>query len=443
MQMHRLAAELYPICRSATGPGVRQTLSRLAEMVPLRMHEVPTGTKAFDWEMPREWTIRDAYIKDSTGRRVVDFAQLNLHVVGYSVPVHTKINWHDLRPRLHYLPNNPNWVPYRTSYSKEDWGFCVSHQKFLELDARGDVEYEVCIDSTLSDGSLTYGEVFLPGRTDDEVLISAHVCHPSLANDNLSGNAVATFLIQELMRRETRYSYRFIFIPTTFGSIAWLHQNREHVNRIKHGWVLTCVGDSGGYTYKRSRRGNAEVDRAFACALRDSGEASKIVDFDPFGYDERQFCSPGFNLPIGCFMRTPNGQYPEYHTSADNLDFIHPEALEAAWTRCLYVINVLEANRRYVNRVPYCEPRLAPRGLHTAFGSGDSARETQRAVTWVLNLCDGDHTLLDISERTGVPFATIAKTAELLVEHDLLAPAEDAISNDRAHVRRHSQISLK
>src|SRR4051794_39376482 len=321
-QMHALAADLYPICRSVTGPGVRQTLAHLAKFVPLETFEVSSGTKVFDWEVPREWSIRDAYIKDESGRRIVDFQQLNLHVVGYSLPVRRSMSWSELKPRLHFLPDNPDWVPYRTSFSKEDWGFCLSYRQFLELDALGECSYEVCIDSTLDQGSLTYGEVFIPGQTDDEVLISTHVCHPSLANDNLSGISVSTFLIQELQRRKTRYSYRFLFIPTTFGAVTWLYQNRDHVDHIKHGMVITGLGDTGSFTYKRSRRGNTEIDRAIACVLRDAGKPATLIEFNPFGYDERQFCSPGFNLPMGCLMRTPNGTYPEYHTSADNLSFI-------------------------------------------------------------------------------------------------------------------------
>jgi aminopeptidase-like protein len=423
-QMHALATELYPICRSVTGPGVRQTLAHLAKIVPLETFEVPSGAKVFDWEVPREWSIRDAYIKDESGRRVIDFQQLNLHVVGYSLPVHRKMSWSELKPRLHFLPENPDWVPYRTSFSKENWGFCLSYRKFLDLDALGERTYEVCIDSSLEQGSLTYGDVFVPGETDDEVLISTHICHPSLANDNLSGISVATFLIQELQLRKTRYTYRFLFIPTTFGSVTWLYQNRDHVDRIKHGMVLTGLGDVGSFTYKRSRRGNADVDRAVACVLRDAEKPSTMLDFDPFGYDERQFCSPGFNLPMGCLMRTPNGCYPEYHTSADNLSFIHPESLGESWSTCLQVIDLLEANQRYINQQPYCEPRLAPRGLHTSFGMGDEDRQIQKSISWVLNLCDGSHTLLDIAERTGLPFVRILQAAVLLHEHALLVPTE-------------------
>jgi aminopeptidase-like protein len=420
-QMCDLAAELYPICRSLTGPGVRQTLASLAQAVPLDVVEVPTGTAVFDWEVPREWSIRDAYIKDESGRRVVDFQESNLHVVGYSTPKHAKIRWSELKSHLHSLPDHPDWVPYRNSFAKENWGFCLTHRQFLQLEALGEREYEICIDSTLEHGSLTYGEVFLPGETDDEVLISTHICHPSLANDNLSGIAVAAFLAQELQQRSRRYSYRFLFVPVTFGAITWLCRNLDHVSRIKHGFVLAGVGDAGTPTYKCSRRGTAEVDRAFAHVLRHRKEGSTVLDFEPFGYDERQFCSPGFDLPMGCFMRTPHGRYPEYHTSADNLDFIGPESLFGSWSICLQVIELLEGNRRFLNRFPCCEPRLGPRGLHQPFVPGLPAREIQNAILWVLNLCDGQHTLLDVAERSKLPFAIIQQAVELLQEHDLIA----------------------
>ena len=420
-RMYALAAELYPICRSLTGPGVRQTLARLAQIVPLEVQEVPSGTTVFDWEVPREWSVRDAYIQDESGRRVVDFHESNLHVVGYSIPVRTTLRWSDLKSHLHHLPDRPDWVPYRNSFAAENWGFCLSHRQFQQLEALDEQVYEVCIDSSLEQGSLTYGEVFLPGETDDEVLISTHVCHPSLANDNLSGIAVATYLAQELQQRARRYSYRFLFIPATIGAITWLYLNQDHVARIKHGWVLTGVGDAGAPTYKRSRRGNAEVDRAFAHVLQHAGEGSALLDFEPFGYDERQFCSPGFDLPMGCLMRTPHQRYPEYHTSADNLDLISPASMSDSWSICLRVVELLEGNRRFINRHPHGEPRLGPRGLYQSFGTGLPAREVQNAVLWVLNLCDGQHTLLDIAERSKLPFAAVHQAAELLCDHELLA----------------------
>src|SRR5215208_4514025 len=257
-EMFELVRQLYPICRSITGNGVRETLRVLQGHIPLNIQEVPTGKQVFDWTVPKEWNVRDAYIKNSKGEKIIDFRRCNLHVLNYSLPVNKTMSRDELRAHTFTLPDRPDWIPYRTSYYQENWGFCLSHKQLTEL---RDDEYQVFIESTLQDGHLTYGECSIKGQTDDEVLISTHVCHPSLANDNLSGIAVATFLIQELQRRKTRYSYRFLFIPTTFGAVTWLHQNRDHVDRIKHGMVLTGLGDAGTFTYKRSRRGDAEVDR--------------------------------------------------------------------------------------------------------------------------------------------------------------------------------------
>ncbi|HKR29691.1 MAG TPA: DUF4910 domain-containing protein [Terriglobales bacterium] len=415
-ELHAFASELYPICRSITGDGLRATLSRIRERIPLTVHEVPTGTAAFDWTVPKEWNIRDAYIADSTGARLVDFRESNLHVVNYSGPVHTKLTLSELKPHLFTIPEHRDWIPYRTSYYKEDWGFCLSHKQLLAL--RED-EYQVCIDSTLEDGSLSYGELYLPGNTKDEVLISCHACHPSLANDNLSGVTVATFLAQHLMGRELRHSYRFLFIPGTIGAITWLARNSEEAARIRHGLVLTCIGDSGGFHYKKSRRGNAEIDRAAAIVLRHCGESAEVLDFSPYGYDERQYCSPGFNLPVGCLMRSVWGTFPEYHTSADSLSFIKPESLAGSLQVCASIIEVLEENRTYLNQLPWCEPQLGKRGLYRSTG-GESIAQEITARLWVLNLSDGSHSLLDIAERSGFPFSAIRDAADVLTEAGLL-----------------------
>ena len=414
--LHGFAASLYPICRSITGSGIRQTLAMIQDRIPLRIHEVATGTPVFDWRVPKEWNIRDAYMKAPGGGRVVDFQQCNLHVMNYSIPVHATLPLNEIRPHLFTIPDHPDWIPYRTAYYKEDWGFCLTHNQMLELE---DGDYEVCIDSTLEDGHLTYGECYLAGRSSDEVLISCHACHPSLANDNLSGLAVATFLAEHFTLRDLRNSYRFLFIPGTIGAITWLAQNHETVGRVRHGLVLTCIGDAGGFHYKKSRRGNAEIDRAVACALRDCGESSEMLDFSPYGYDERQYCSPGFNLPVGCLMRSVWGTFPEYHTSADNLDFIHPEQLARSLRLCVSVFDVLEDNRSYLNQNPCCEPQLGKRNLYRSTG-GDSIDDEIHARLWVLNLSDGEHSLLDIAERSGLPFAAIHDAAELLCENGLL-----------------------
>jgi aminopeptidase-like protein len=412
-RMHALASELYPICRSITGNGVRRTLESLGRLVPLAVREVPTGTQVFDWTVPKEWNIGDAYIKAPDGRRVVDFRQSSLHVLNYSAPVRGAMTLDELRPHLFTIPEHPDWIPYRTSYYKETWGFCLTHNQLMALE---DVTYDVCIDSSLESGRLTYGEYYLPGQTTDEVLISAHCCHPSLANDNLSGLTVSAFLAESLRGRNLRYSYRFLFAPGTIGAIAWLALNREAARRIKHGLVLTCVGDAGGFHYKKSRQGDSEIDRAAAHVLQHSGEAHELMDFSPYGYDERQYCSPGFNLAVGCLMRSVWGQFPEYHTSADNLDFIRPESLAKSLRACAAIVDVLEGNHRYRNEMPCCEPQLGKRGLY----SNASGGVENMARLWVLNLSDGEHSLLDIAERSGMPFAAIRDAAQALSEGGLL-----------------------
>jgi aminopeptidase-like protein len=413
------AASLYPICRSITGNGIRQTLAMIQDRIPLRIHEVPTGTHVFDWAVPKEWNIRDAYIKASDGKRVIDFQRHNLHVMNYSHPVHATLSLSEIKPHLLTIPEHPDLIPYRTSYYEENWGFCLSHNQMLALD---DGEYEVCIDSTLEDGNLTYGECYLPGRSSDEVLISCHACHPSLANDNLSGLAVVTSLAEYLSGRDLRYSYRFLFVPGTIGAITWLAQNREITKRIRHGLVLTCIGDAGGFNYKKSRRGNAEIDRAVACVLRNCGESSEIHEFSPYGYDERQYCSPGFNLPVGCLMRSVWGTFPEYHTSADNLDFIQPKSLAGSLHACVAIMEVLEENRKDVNLNPYCEPQLGRRNLYASTGGASSRKEID-ARLWVLNYSDGEHSLLDIAERSNIPFSTISEAVNSLIQAGLLSEA--------------------
>ncbi|MEU8275512.1 DUF4910 domain-containing protein [Microbispora bryophytorum] len=409
-EMHALVRRLYPLCRSITGSGLRRTLEIIGESIPLEISEVPTGTQVLDWTIPKEWNIRDAYIKDFSGTRIVDFAASNLHVVGYSVPVSATMTLEELRPHLHTLPGQPGLVPYRTSYYAETWGFCLSENTLAGM---GPGPYEVRIDSTLADGHLTYGEHVIPGRSAEEVLISCHVCHPSLANDNLAGVAVATRLARLLAQEERRYTYRFLFAPGTVGSIAWLARNRDRAGRIRHGIVLACAGDRGPITYKRSRRGEAEIDRVFAHVLRDRPHT--LVDFSPYGYDERQYCSPGFDLPVGCLTRTPYAGYPEYHTSADDPDFVTEEAMRDTLDACVRAFGMLERNRAYVNLSPYGEPQLGRRGLYESLGGRSDTKQAQMAMLWVLNQSDGAHSLLDISERSGLPFDVVADAAQALL----------------------------
>jgi aminopeptidase-like protein len=415
--IYSLIRELYPICRSITGEGLRETLGRIRKEIPLEMHEVPSGTQVFDWTVPKEWNIRDAYVKDTRGERIIDFRRHNLHVVNYSVPVHRKMSLAELRPHLHTLADQPEWIPYRTSYYKENWGFCLSHK---QLQTMREAEYEVFIDSSLENGSLTFGECYLTGENRAEVLVSCHACHPALCNDNLSSVAVATFIAKYLGLAKLRYSYRFLFIPGTIGAITWLSQNEQHVNAIQHGLVLTCVGDRGHITYKKSRRGDAEIDRAVTHVLKHSGRTFDIEDFSPYGYDERQYCSPGFNLPVGCLMRTPHGRFPEYHSSADNLELMDPASLAHSLITCLSVFYVLENNRSYCNQNSRCEPQLGRRGLYRAMGGNRDEKIQETAMLWVLNQSDGEHSLLDIAERSGLAFETVHEAAGLLLRHGLL-----------------------
>ena len=416
--MYALARRLYPICRSLTGDGVRSTLAILRERVPLELREVATGTPAFDWTVPREWNVRDAWIARPGGERLVDFRRHNLHLVGYSAPVRGTFSRAELEPHLHSLPDHPDWIPYRTSYYRESWGFCLTEHQRTAL---GDGPFEVVVDTTLADGALSYGELPLGGAEPHEVLFSTHICHPSLANDNLSGLVVLTALAELLAAARTRYRYRFLFLPGTIGAIAWLAHNEQAAPRIRAGLVAAGLGDRGPFHYKRSRRGDAEIDRAAVLALRDAGVEHGVSDFTPFGYDERQFCSPGFDLPVGSLTRRPYGTYPEYHTSADDLAFIGPESLAASLALYLRVVATLEGNRRYRNLNPKCEPQLGKRGLYSELG-GEHRGRHELALLWVLNDSDGEHDLLAIAARSGLPFEAIQAAAAALEKAGLLEP---------------------
>ena len=476
--MMDLAAELYPIPRSLTGHGVRATLERIARRIPLEVHELPTGTPVLDWTVPKEWNPREAWIRDPSGRRVVDFADHSLHLVGYSVPVHCRLPLNDLRPRLHSLAEQPDLIPYRTSYYEETWGLCLSHRL---LESLPDGEYEVFIDASLEDGSMTWGECLLPGSTTEEVVISSHVCHPQLANDNLSGIAVAVHLAEALAAvPERRYSYRFLFAPGGIGAIAWLARNRDRLDTFRHGLIAANLGDAGSFHYKKSRRGDAEIDRAVVAGLAELGEELVTEDFFPFGYDERQYCSPGFDLPVGVLTRTPWGRYPEYHTSGDDLSFVRADALAGSLAAYLATATVLEeglgapachprargrahglvrgwrgsappgfwpaaaeggqeganrsgpdarsaqagsrrtaGDRRYRNLEPFGEPQLGRRGLYGGLG-GAGRKDREIAMLWVLNQSDGENSLLDIAERSEMPVDVVAEAADALREAGLL-----------------------
>lgn len=415
--MHGLIERLFPITRSITGNGVRETLAIIGEHLPLQVHEVASGTRVLDWEVPREWNVTDAWIEGPNGETIVDFADNNLHLMSYSSPVSATLSLDDLRPRLHSLPEHPDWIPYRTSYYNEDWGFCLTDRQLSEL---ADGEYRVFIDSTLEQGSLTYGELLIPGTSDEEVLLSTHICHPSLANDNLSGVAVAVELAKTLLGSERRYSYRFVFVPGTIGSITWLAQNESVTDRIAHGLTLVCLGDGSPYTYKRTISGDCAIDRVVPKVLVDLGHEGEVIDFFPYGYDERQYNSPGFRMPVGSLMRGRHGEFPEYHTSGDNLAFVTAANLASSLNVVREVVSVLEGNQRVRSLAPKGEPQLGRRGIYRATGGESDPGEVTMAMLWVLALADGEHDLIEISTRAAISFDLARRATTILLEHDLL-----------------------
>jgi aminopeptidase-like protein len=419
--LHAFASELYPICRSITGAGVRKTLELIGRRIELSWQDVPSGTSVFDWEVPLEWNIERAFLRAPDGRRIADFDEHNLHILNYAEPVRTVMTLEELLPRLHTIPAHEDWIPYRTSYYRRQWGFCLRHR---ELQALAPGNYEVVIDSSLAQGSLTYAECLLPGRSRDEVLFFTHICHPSLANDNTSGMAIATALAAWVAEAPRRYTYRFVFAPGTIGSLCWLQRNQRRLSRVRHGLVLGLLGDPAPFTYKRSRRGNCDIDQLVEFALRSIDPLSRVIDFEPYGYDERQLCSPGFNLPVGRLTRSVNDGYPQYHSSADDLTLMAADQLQQSLQACQRIVEVLESNRRYINLSPHGEPRLGKRGLYGAVG-GRSPAERERAMLWVLNQSDGSSSLLDIAQRSGLGFTAIAQVASELAAAELLRPAPE------------------
>jgi aminopeptidase-like protein len=411
---------LWPINRSLTGNGNRETLRILSELVDLQVTEIPSGTECFDWKIPPEWNVKEAWIKDSKGHKIIDFSDNNLHLVGYSIPVNKKMSLSELKPNIFTLPEQPDLIPYLTSYYKERWGFCMSHNQLIGLQEE---EYEVFIDSTLDyNGSMTIGDSVLKGNSDREILFSTYICHPSMASDELSGPLVSAFIYRELRKKTNRfYTYRFVFIPGTIGSIYYLTKYGEHLKqKLDAGFVITCIGDSGNYTYKRSRRGNSLADRGAEIVLKQTEERYILEDFSPDGTDERQYCSPGFNLPVGSLMRTKYGKYPEYHTSGDNKDYISFESMEKSILKYLEIINVFENNFNYKNTLPYCEPQLGKRGLYPTIGSQKEIRARVDAMMWLLNLADGTNDLISISEKSKIPVQVLIPEVNKLIEYGLI-----------------------
>ena len=411
---------LWFLNRSLTGNANRETLKILSEIVDLNISEIASGTECFDWTVPPEWNAREAWIKDSKGNTILDFKNNNLHLLGYSEEFSGKLSLAELKEHLYSLPDQPDVIPYLTSYYKKRWGFCLSHKLLTELK---DDTYEVFIDSELNEnGSMTISDAVLKGSTDEEILLSTYICHPSMANNELSGPLVTAFIYRELKKLKYRkYTYRFIFVPETIGVISYLSIHGKHIKeKLAAGYVITCIGDKGNFTYKKSRRGNSLADRAAELILTQNENNYVIEDFFPTGSDERQYCSPGFNLPVGSLMRTRYGKYKEYHTSADNRDFISFDAMEYSVKTYLRIISVLEKNAVYENLFPDCEPQLGKRDLYPTLGSQKKTADFVNAVMWVLNLSDGTNDLIKISERSGINFEIISEACDAVKEKGLL-----------------------
>jgi aminopeptidase-like protein len=393
---------LWPITRSLTGNGNRESLQILSEIIPLDIREIPSGSKCFDWTVPPEWNIREAWIKDEHGNEIINFKENNLHILGYSEPFEGELTYDELKDHLYTLPDQPNLIPYLTSYYSRRWGFCLSDNEFQKLDKSA--KYQVKIDADLDEnGSMTISDLVLKGKSDQEILFTTYICHPSLANNELSGPLVTAFIYDQLKDKDLYYTYRFVFVPETIGSICYLSLNGEHLKeKLVAGFVVTCIGDNGNFTYKKSRRGNALSDRAVNIILNQTEEEYNLLDFSPIGSEERQYCSPGLNLPVGSLMRTMYGVYPEYHTSADNKDFISFEALEESVKKYLEVVHLMEYNKKYVNQLPNCEPQLGKRGLYPTLGSQKEKTVDLQATIWILNLSDGEHDLIDIIELSKI-----------------------------------------
>lgn len=416
-KMYEFVEQLFPLCRSITGDGVRETLRTIQKRIPIKIYEVPTGTKAFDWTVPKEWNIRDAYIMDAEGRKIVDFKKNNLHVVGYSIPVNKTLSLSELQKYLYSLPDQPNAIPYVTSYYKEGWGFCISHKNRERLK---EGKYKVFIDSELKNGSLTYGELIIRGKLKKEVFISTYICHPSMANNELSGPVVATFLIKWILSEPRKFTYRIIFIPETIGSIVYLSKNIKLMKRnMVAGFNVSCVGDNEAYSYLPTRIGGTYADKIALNIL-----SSKHPDFIKYsfldrGSDERQYNAPGVDLPVCCVMRSKYGAYPEYHTSLDNLNFVSPEGLYGAYDVLKDCLALIEENCKYKIKC-LGEPQLGKRGLYPAISKKSSANEVKNMMDFIA-YADGKNDLIDISNKTKIPVWEFYPIIKKLIKADLLA----------------------
>ena len=414
-----LIRALAPLPRSLTGEANRETLRLLNAVAPISVVEVPTGTDVLDWSIPDEWNVHEAWIADSSGCRIVDWAAHPLHLVGYSRPIRTTIDRSELDAHLHSLPDRPDAIPYRTAYYADDWGFCLADSHRAQL---GDGPFDVCVDATIAPGSMTYGEAVIPGATDEMVLITTHLCHPAMANDNATGLAAVALLNRVLRQADLRREHRVLVLPGTLGAISWLAAHHDVTDRIAGGLVVTGLGDGAPLTYKRSRAGDRLIDRAASAVL--AHHDASLVDFSPYGYDERQFCSPGFDLGVGRLSRRVHGEYPEYHTSNDNLEFVTGASVADAVAVVLEILDLIDRNERVVSRRQFGEPQLGRRGLYSSTGGAIDSRSIETAYLWVLNLADGNHDLIDMATRSGLSPDAIVEAVRRLVAAELLDPTD-------------------
>jgi aminopeptidase-like protein len=413
---------LWPICRSITGNGLRQSLKIIQELVPLELHEVPTGTNVFDWTIPKEWNITEAYIVTPEGKRIADMHVNNLHIVNYSIPVNAEISFDELKKHLHYIEEMTDSIPYITSYYKETWGFCLSYNEFKKLNDQG--IYKVVINSSLTEGSLTYGECVLKGEAEEEILFSTYLCHPSMANNELSGPLVQAFLYKKIAALPKRkYSYRFVFAPETIGVIAFLQKTGMYLKeKLLAGYVLTCCGDSGNFVYKQTKNPDSVTDKISHHVLKHQSIPYEVIPFSVGGSDERQYCSPGFNLPVGSLTRSMYQRYKEYHTSLDNKSFISFEAMKKTILVYFKFIEAFELNGIYTNTMPYCEPQLGKRGLYPSSVAPTDQRAALHRMMHLITWCDGSHDVLTIAEKRKESISEYKEILEKLEAQSVLIP---------------------
>jgi aminopeptidase-like protein len=420
--MYDLLKEMFPYNRSITGDGVRKTIKRIAEEIPVKLTYIKSGTKVFDWTVPNEWNVTSAKIYAPNGDLIIDFSDNNLYLMSYSVPVDKTMSLSELKKRIITDQARPNWTPYSTSYYKDDWAFCIPFN-FMNNMIEGD--YRVIIDSVKQPGELIYAEAYIDNGAKKDVLISSYICHPSMANDSLSGVVLSVALYKEIKKQKyLNNNYRFIFVPETIGTICFLHQNKDTIKEsVEYGLVATCLGDTGDFTYKKTRNGNTKIDKVVEYIFKKKRNRGSILDFTPLGSDERQYCSPGFDLPVGVLTRSMYGHFPEYHTSADNLDFVTSEALQESLDMYLEVIETYEANVKFVRTEPFCEPQMGKYDMYrTTGGAGeDSLDEIVQQRMWILNYADEKNDLLDISEKSGFSIFKLKSASKALIENNLIS----------------------